>query len=147
MNRRAGLPQRIVGLLVAMAITASAWAHHSAAGYDLTKILSAQATLKEFRWSSPHSAAVFVIKGPDGKAEDMTVASASPAMFVKQGFQPRDFQVGDKVEISWHPARSGHLGGMLASMKFPNGRVFKDVEFAPGGPINNDVLNQAETAQ
>jgi len=80
--------------------------HHSAAGYDLSKTLSAQATLKEFRWSAPHSAAVFTIKGPDGKPEDMTVASGSPAMFVKQGFMPKDFQIGDKMEISWHPALS-----------------------------------------
>jgi hypothetical protein len=132
--------------MLAMAITAPVWAHHSAVGYDLSKTLSAEATLKEFRWSSPHSEAIFVIKGPDGKAEDMTVASATPAMFVKQGFKPKDFQIGDKMEISWHPAKSGHLGGMLASMKFPDGRVFKDVEFAPGTGTS-DALKQGETAQ
>ena len=146
MNRRAARPERFVWSMLAMAITAPVWAHHSAAGYDLSKTLSAQATLKEFRWSSPHSAAVFVIKGPDGKPQDMTVASGSPAMFVKQGFQPKDFQIGDKMEITWHPTISGHLGGMLASVKFPNGRVFKDVEFAPG-LVTSDVLNQAKTAQ
>ena len=146
MNRRAVRLERLVWSMVAMAITAPVWAHHSAAGYDLSKTLSAQATLKEFRWGAPHSAAVFVIKGPDGKPEDMTVASATPAMFVKQGFMPKDFQIGDKMEITWHPAKSGHLGGMLASVKFPNGRVFKDVEFAPG-VSNSDVLKQADTAQ
>ena len=146
MNRRAVRPERLVWSMLAMAITAPVWAHHSAVGYDLSKTLTAEATLKEFRWGSPHSAAVFVIKGPDGKAEDMTVASATPAMFVKQGFKPKDFQVGDKMEISWHPAKSGHLGGMLASMKLPNGRVFKDVEFAPG--LRSRVAaQQAETAQ
>ena len=150
MNRRAVRPERLVWSILAMAmamtITAPVWAHHSAAGYDLSKTLSAEATLKEFRWSSPHSAAVFVIKGPDGKIENMTVASGSPSMFVKQGFQPKDFQIGDKVEITWHPTKSGHLGGMLASVKFPDGRVFKDVEFAPG-LTPSDVLNQAEKAQ
>jgi hypothetical protein len=75
----------------------------------------------------------------------MTVASATPAMFVEQGFKPKDFQIGDKMEISWHPTKSGHLGGMLASMKFPDGRVCKDVEFAPGLG-NSDVLKPAETA-
>ena len=145
MNRRAGRPERFRWSILAMAITAPVWAHHSAVGYDLSKTVSAEATLKEFRWSSPHSEAIFVIKGPDGKAEDMTVASATPAMFVKQGFKPKDFQIGDKMEISWHPAKSGHLGGMLASMKFPDGRVFKDVEFA-AGLGTSDVLKQAETA-
>ena len=148
MSRRTVRPGRFVWSMVAMAmaITAPVWAHHSAAGYDLSKILSAKATLKEFRWSSPHSTAVFVIKGPDGKVQSMTVASGSPLMFVKQGFQPKDFQIGDKVEITWHPTKSGHLGGMLASVKFADGRVFKDVEFAPG-LTPSDVLNQADAAQ
>ena len=67
MHKRAVRPERFVWSMLAMAITAPVWAHHSAAGYDLSKTLSAQATLKEFRWSAPHSAAVFTIKGPDGK--------------------------------------------------------------------------------
>lgn len=146
MSKRAAYPVRFVWSMLAMAITAPVSAHHSAAGYDLSKTLSAQATLKEFRWGAPHSAAVFTIKGPDGKPEDMTVASGSPSMFVKQGFNPKDFQIGDKMEITWHPAISGHLGGMLASVKFPNGRVFKDVEFAPG-LTPSDVLKQADTAK
>jgi hypothetical protein len=130
--------------MVAMAITAPVWAHHSATGYDYSKTLSAEATIKEFRWVSPHSSVVFVIKGPDGQPENMTVTSATPAMFAKQGFTPKDFHVGDKVDISWHPAKSGHLGGALASMKLPNGRVFKDVEFGTAG---NLAAQQADSAK
>jgi hypothetical protein len=106
----------------------------------MTKTLTAEATLKEFRWGAPHSAAVFMIKGPDGKAEEMTVAAAGPSMFVKQGFKPRDFHVGDKMEISWHPSTSGHIGGSLSSMKLPNGHVFKDTEVDIGA-------KQVDTAQ
>jgi Family of unknown function (DUF6152) len=143
MNRRAVRPQRLVWSMVAMAITAPVWAHHSGAGYDMTKTLTAEATLKEFRWGAPHSAAVFMIKGPDGKSEAMTVGAGGPGMFLKQGFKPRDFQVGDKMEISWHPSTSGQIGGLLASMKLPDGREFKDVEFAPGGV----TADQVKTAQ
>jgi hypothetical protein len=143
MNRRAVRPERLVWSMVAMAITAPVWAHHSGAGYDMTKTLTAEATLKEFRWGAPHSAAVFMIKGPDGKSEVMTVGAGGPGMFFKQGFKPRDFQVGDKMEISWHPSTSGQIGGLLASMKLPDGREFKDVEFAPGG-VAADQVNTAQ---
>lgn len=115
-------------LLMAVAVPVSA--HHSFAGYDMTKTSTAQATIKEFRWGAPHSAAVFVIKGADGKQQEVTVASAAPSMFVKQGFKPKDFRAGDKLEITWHPSRSGAKGGILSSMKLPDGRVFKDTEFA-----------------
>jgi hypothetical protein len=121
--------------MVAMVMTAPAWAHHSAVGYDFSKTLAADATLKEFRWVSPHSSLVVVIKGPDGQAEEMTVTSATPAVFAKQGFTPKDFKVGDKVKITWHPAKSGHLGGALGTMKLPDGREFKDVEFGTAGAL------------
>jgi hypothetical protein len=148
MSKRAVRPERFVWSMVAIAITAPVWAHHSFAGYDMDKTLTAQATLKEFRWGAPHSAAVYVIKSPDGKLEKVTVASATPSTFYKQGFKPKDFQVGDKMEITWHPSKSGHVGGILASLKLPNGRVFKDVEIAAGGAFaSGNGARQADTAQ
>ena len=96
----------------------------------MTKTLSAPATIKEFRWGAPHSSAVFTIKGKDGKPENVTIASAAPTMFVKQGFKPKDFRVGDQVEIVWHPTRSGKSGGIISTIKLPDGRTFKDTEFA-----------------
>lgn len=104
-------------------------AHHSFAGYDMTQTFTATATLKEFRWGSPHSSAVFVAK-KEGKEETLTLASATPSMFFRQGFKPRDFKVGESYEIGWHPSRNGALGGSLASIKLPDGRWFKDTEFS-----------------
>ena len=132
MHKRAMDLRSLVGSMlvaIAMAISLPVSAHHSFAGYDMTKTLTAQATIKEFRWGAPHSAAIFIIKGPDGKSQEITVATAAPTMFVKQGFKPKDFRVGDKVDITWHPTRRGAAGGILASMKLPDGRLFKDVEF------------------
>ena len=96
----------------------------------MSKTLTAPATIKEFRWGAPHSTAVMVIKGPDGKPQEITVQCGAPTMFVKQGFAPKDFRAGDKVDIGWHPSKSGIPGGVLASLKLPDGRAFKDVEFA-----------------
>ena len=144
MNRRVVRPERFVWSMVAMAITAPVWAHHSLAGYDMSKTLTAEATIKEFRWVSPHSSAVFVIKSPDGKLENMTLASATPATFLKQGFKLVDLQVGDKVEITWHPAKSGHLGGALASLKLPNGLTFKDVEFEAAGRLAAEQVQSTQ---
>ena len=115
---------------MAMTLALPASAHHSFAGYDMSKTLTAQATIKEFRWGAPHSTAVMVIKGPDGKPQEITVQCGAPTMFVRQGFAPKDFRAGDKVDIGWHPSKSGAPGGVLASMKLPDGRAFKDVEFA-----------------
>jgi hypothetical protein len=131
-------------VILAAGLAAPLSAHHSGAGYDMSKTLSAQATLKEFRWGAPHSAAVFIVKGEDGKPQEMTMAAATPSAFTRQGFKPRDFKVGDKMEITWHPSKSG-AGGALAGMKLADGRKFGDVEIGllSGGPADT----QAQDAQ
>jgi hypothetical protein len=123
---RAALP------LCLMVLAGPVSAHHSGAGYDLSKTLEADATLKEFRWGAPHSAVVFIIK-MDGKTQEVTMGGASPGAMARQGFKPRDFRPGDKMRITWHPSKSGALGGTLATITLPDGRKFGDNEFGPGG--------------
>ena len=115
--------------IIACAMMSPVFAHHSFVGYDMSKTLTTRGVLKEFRWGAPHSSAVFTIKDGNGKDVDMVIASATPTMFVKQGFTPRDFKVGEEMEIAWHPARNGNLGGALAGITLADGRKFKDTEF------------------
>lgn len=131
-------------LCLLLAVAPQLQAHHSFAGYDMTKTNHAPATIKEFRWGAPHSTAVFVITGPGGEQQQITIASASPSAFVKQGFKPKDFKAGDKVELSWHPTRGGQPGGFMAGIKFADGRVFKDSEVSPG---LKEVQQQVEGAK
>ena len=144
MKMRIAKSELLTSGLLLLAIAAPASAHHSPAGYDMTKTLTAPATIKEFRWGAPHSSAVFMIKGANGKPEEVVMVSSTPATFMKQGFKPRDFKVGDKVEVTWHPARSGS-GGQMDSMKLPDGRTFKETEFAPGGrPLSGEAAKQTD---
>jgi len=121
-------------VILAAGLAAPVSAHHSFSGYDMSKTMSAPATLKEFRWGAPHSMVVFVIKGADGKPQEVTMASASPAALNRAGFKPRDFKVGDKMDVTWNPSKSGAVGGQLKTITLPDGRKFADAEFGPGGP-------------
>jgi len=112
--------------LSAALFLAPAFAHHSAAGFDYTKTLSANGTLKQFRWASPHSSALVEVTGADGKPVDMSFISVTPSAYVHQGFKPGDFKLGQKVAISWHPSRTGGQVGVLATLKLQNGRIFKE---------------------
>jgi hypothetical protein len=134
-----------VTVLLSQMLALPVSAHHSSSGYDMKKTETAQATIKEFRWSAPHSSAVFIIKGPKGQPQELFAHSATPSMFLKQGFKPKDFKVGDKVEIAWHPTRSGAPAGILSSIKFADGRVFKDDEFKQPG--NLELTEAADRAK
>ena len=128
MNQR----RTIVGLAMVVVMTAAggpAGAHHSFAPYDMAQLKSAQATVKDFHWGAPHSSASFVMNDAGGKQQILTLQGAAPAAMARAGFNPKDVRRGMKVEITWHPLRSGTPGGTLATIKFPEGRVFKDSEF------------------
>jgi len=144
MQKRLMIPRLCGWVLLTIAIAAPVSAHHSFAGYDMKKTVSAQATIKEFRWGAPHSSAVFTIKAQDGKLDQITIGSAPPTSYVKQGFKPKDFRVGDKVEIVWHPTRAGNPGGLLAMIKLSDGRVYEEAEYA--ATLSNDGAQTPQPA-
>ena len=124
--------------LAAMAALAAApaFAHHSFNAYDMSKIETVSGTIKEFRWGAPHSSMVLIYLDKKGKEQTMSIVSGSPLMFSKQGFAPRDFHRGDKVTVTYHPNTSGGVGGALASLTLPDGKIYKDAEVAAAGAPN-----------
>jgi hypothetical protein len=114
--------------LLAMSGAGVAYAHHSFAAYDMTQTVAAEATVKEFRWGAPHSSVDLVVKMPNGKAQELNLVTGPPDLFVRQGFKPKSWHVGDKVQATYHPNFNGSPGGALATLSLPDGRIFKDTE-------------------
>jgi hypothetical protein len=137
MKQQARKSWRMIGLSLLLPVAVPAWAHHSFVGYDRTTSVKAEhATLKEFIWGAPHAAAVFVYTDAGGKESEIHLTTASPPSFVRQGFQVADFKVGDTMDVTWFPAKSGRIGGMLATLTLADGRTFKDTELFPAGADN-----------
>lgn len=132
MNRHVKLKAGLIAAVIAITVPGAAGAHHSFAAYDMSKVLSAQGTLKEFRWGAPHSSMV-LIYADKGKSKEMSIVSGSPLLFAKQGFNPRDFKRGDKVKVSFHPNSGGQPGGALITLQLPGGRMFSDTEAVRAG--------------
>jgi hypothetical protein len=106
-----------------MVATGVALAHHSAAGIDTSKTLSADATLKQFMWSAPHAQIVVDYRNEAGKDVELSVTTFAPGMLIRQGFSPKDFRPGDKIKLYWHPNRSGSPGGVLSKIVTADGRT------------------------
>jgi hypothetical protein len=118
-------------LLLSSAVPAVA--HHSAAGIDTTKTLSADATLKQFTWSAPHAQIIVEYQDESGKDVELSVTTFAPGALIRQGFSPKDFRRGDKIKLFWHPNRSGSPGGILARIVATDGRVMNgDIQGGPG---------------
>ena len=101
------------------------YGHHSYAEFDLEVTRTVSGTLKEFNWTSPHTDLKVSYVNDQGVVQDILVTTGSPAILSWQGFKAEDFVLGSKVTMSWHPNRSGALGGELAELKLEDGRVLK----------------------
>jgi hypothetical protein len=110
-------------LVLAAFTMTQATAHHSFAAYDQTVTKSVTGTLKEFDWNAPHSTMTVAFTDTTGKADEVSVATGAPAMITNQGFKPRDFKVGQKTTVTWHPNRNGVPGGELVDLTLEDGRV------------------------
>ena len=109
-----------------------ALAHHSAAGIDTSKTLSADVTLKQFLWSAPHAQIIVLYQDESGKYVELSVTTFAPGALIRQGFSPKDFRAGDKIKLFWHPNRSGSPGGILARVVAADGRVMNgDIQGPP----------------
>jgi hypothetical protein len=121
-------------ILLGLSCVGAAHAHHSFASYDLEHSVTVQATVKEFRWSAPHSSVVLIVKLPNGEVRQLNLITGPPDIFVRQGITLKSLRAGDKVEATYHPNINGSAGGSLAALTLPDGRKFKDQESFGASP-------------
>jgi hypothetical protein len=127
-----------------------AFAHHSFAMYDQTKIIVLTGAVKEFQWSNPH-ALVWLFKDPPGPAPRPGAAAASPApapeagelwsielptspgVLRKLGWTKHSLEPGDRVAMEINPLRSGEHGGSFKkATNLRTGEVLTAITSGPG---------------
>ena len=109
--------------VVLLGLSAPALAHHSAAGIDRTKSQVVTGTVKEFRWTNPHSWIDLDVTDDKGVAQTWSVEMTSPAFLVRAGWKSSTLKPGDKVSITLRPFRNGDPGGLFVSVTLADGRV------------------------
>ncbi len=92
--------------VVALALSAQAWAHHSfAATYLEDQEVTIEGRLVQFLLRSPHSFVHVMVEQPDGSMARYVVEWGSPAQL--RGKISRDtLRPGDRVIISGNPGRN-----------------------------------------
>jgi hypothetical protein len=121
-----------LGAVLAVAIAAPAFAHHSFAMFDAEKIITAKGTVKEFEWTNPHSWLRVMIADPaSGRELQWAFEMSSPATMKNLGMTPDTVKPGDTVTVTYHPLRDGSRGGQFMQALLPNGQL---AVRRPGGP-------------
>lgn len=97
--------------MAALALSTPVLAHHSFAMFDPARVVTLNATVKEFRWVNPHVSLFVLADHPGGPPELWAVELTSPGNLTRLGWSRKSLNPGDKVIVDINPLRNGDKGG------------------------------------
>jgi Family of unknown function (DUF6152) len=98
------------------------FAHHSAAEYDSTKVVSVKGTVTQFEWTNPHAYIYLDVKDDKGEVEKWTVELGSLGMLSRASWKRDSVKPGDQVTAFGNRARDGRMVMRLDKVVFPSGQ-------------------------
>ncbi len=119
----------------ALALSGSAWAHHSPANYDVSQVIQVTGTVTEYHFANPHSWIYMTAIGEDGEPQTWSLESGSTGQLVRRGWETDSLKPGDQISVYIKPLRSGAYGGLLGIVVLSDGTnlcdAFGDIDI-PG---------------
>ena len=104
----------VLGLLLA---AAPLFAHHGGTSlYDISKQITANATVTDFVWTNPHVEIEMDAKDDSGKVTHWILEASSPPVLVSHGWNRKSLQTGDVIKVTFYPAKSGAKVGRLLTL-------------------------------
>jgi hypothetical protein len=147
-NKQMKLTSLIV-VIVAFCCGSVAYAHHSFALFDRSKLTTLSGAVREWKWANPHTWLTVVVRKANGADEEWALVGSSPNMMSRWGWNAADIKVGDKVLVDIHPARDGKPMGQIQTIFLSGGKVLGDPggqtgEALAGGPTDLPTKPQGE---
>lgn len=129
-------------LVIALSLSVSAYAHHSAAGVDQSKTVTHEGIVKEFRWANPHSYLEVEVKNEKGVVEIWNLEMMPPTYLVRAGWKSSTVKAGDKIKFTARPMKNGDPGGLFVSVTLADGKTLGQTAPRGGGAAPAPVYPQ-----
>jgi hypothetical protein len=118
---------RLAALLLSGAFFATSGAvlaHHSFAMFDQENPIELEGIVQEFKFTSPHTFIILVVKQQDGSTQAWSLEGGAPSALVRDGWSSKTIKPGDELKMTIEPLRSGAPGGAwnVGRTKFKDGR-------------------------
>jgi hypothetical protein len=116
----------------AVALSGAAWAHHSHANYEASKVIKLAGTVTQYEFVNPHIWVYLTVMGADRQPEEWTLESGSTGQLMRRGWKKDSMKPGDKITAWIKPLKDGTNGGVLGVIVLADGTnlcdPFDDVE-------------------
>lgn len=110
--------------MLAGTLGTTAQGHHSRASFDEEHLATLGGTVKEFRYTNPHSWILLMV--PNGKGgEDLWELEGNTVnALVRQGWTSKTLEPGMRVKLLIAPRYDGQIGGSWKNLLEINGQRF-----------------------
>ena len=98
----------LIAFGILFVVSGSAFAHHGAAAYDSSKMVTVTGTVTDFQFVNPHVLIIMDAKDPStGKIEKWEGELTSPNHLARAGWTKSTIKPGDEVTITGSALKSG----------------------------------------
>jgi hypothetical protein len=104
------MSKKRLGLLAAVFVILAivpAYAHHGAAGYEMSKTVTVTGTVTQYDYVNPHVRISLDVKNDSGNIEKWEGEMTSPNHLSRVGWNKNTIKVGDKITLTGAAAKSG----------------------------------------
>jgi hypothetical protein len=108
-----------------VAFSVPLFAHHGAASFDTTKMVTVTGTVTEYIWSNPHVLVKLDAKDESGNIAHWVVEAWNPVTQAGRGWSKNTFKPGDEVTADITPAKNNQTVGEFRGRIVINGKELK----------------------
>jgi hypothetical protein len=123
----------IAAIGLALCAVPGAWAHHSAAQYDFTRVMQMRGVVKDIRVINPHMSLTLLVSDAKGTRE-VSFEGHSVNNFYRAGWRPNLVKVGDRITVNIAPRKDGREGGYVVGFTTASGRLIGFDRTLESGP-------------
>ena len=108
-------------LVVAALLAPVVKAHHGSAEYDVAREVTITGTVKEWKWTQPHTWVVLNVTRPGGVVEEWSGEGPPLQWAASRGWSITTLKAGESVRLVLYPSRAQARGGLVKRIE-PAGR-------------------------
>ncbi len=104
-------------------------AHHGAAAFDVTKMVTVKGTVTDFQYVNPHVQVYFEVKNDKGEPDAWQGELTAPNKLSRAGWTKRTLKPGDMITVTGNPAANGAHTLWIRKLIGPDGeslQLFED---------------------